>query len=103
MISDPYAQMQHIFGQEVKGLLGAREFYSKYWNDLNVDKVSAIRSPCTHSVEVNNLDLKKSNEMNYWYKYLSSGVVYNVFDDSVMLHSGSDKNKINVPLFSDEH
>jgi hypothetical protein len=90
MISDPYALAQHAFGQEVTGLLSAREFYSNYWNNLDVNKIASLRSPLTHYSEVNILDLKKNEELSYWYKYLNTGIVYNVFDNSVMLHSGSD-------------
>lgn len=90
MISDPLALVQHAFGMEVTGLLKGREFYSNYWNNLNVKKVASMRSPLTHYSEVNILDLKRSKEMDYWYKYLNTGIVYNIFDNSVMLHSGSD-------------
>jgi hypothetical protein len=90
MISDPYAQCEHVFGLETRGLLDKRKFYSRYWNNLNVKKVSAIRSPCTYYAENNILDLVKSDDMNYWYRYLTTGIIYNIYDESVMLHGGSD-------------
>lgn len=91
MVSDVMALAQHAFGMEVTGLLKEREFYSNYWNNHNVEKVAAMRSPLTHYSEVNILDLKRTKEMDYWYKYINTGVVYNIFDNSVMLHSGSDE------------
>ena len=91
MISDPFALVQHAFGHEIAGLLSSREFYSNYWNNLNVNKVASLRSPLTHHSEVNILDLKNNKDLKYWYKYLNTGIVYNVFDNSVMLHSGSDE------------
>jgi len=94
MISDPLALAQHSLGMEVIGLLKEREFYSSYWNNHRVEKIAAMRSPLTHYSEVNILDLKKSKEMDYWYKYLNTGIIYNVFDNSSMLHSGSDKHPI---------
>ena len=89
-ISDPYALCQHAFGMEVTGLLNSREFYCQYWNEKNVDKVAALRSPLTWKSEVNILDLRNNKNLQFWYKYLTSGIVYNVFDESVMSHSGSD-------------
>ena len=36
---DPFSLCQSIFDIDVTGLLKEGEFYSKYWNDFNVDKV----------------------------------------------------------------
>ena len=90
MISDPHAFSQHAFGLPVTGLLNRREFYSNYWNKKNVKKVASLRSPLTWKSEINVLDLKKNEKVDYWYKYLTTGIIYNIFDESVMLHSGCD-------------
>ncbi len=96
MVADCYALAQHAFGLPVTGLLREREFYSNYWNNKDVNKIAALRSPLTWKSEINILDLKRNEELDYWHKYLTTGIVYNIFDDSVMLHSGSDKQ--NCPL-----
>lgn len=90
MISDPYALCEHIFGMEVKGLLKRDEYYSKYWNDRNIDIVAGMRSPLTWRSEVNKMPLIKNYETDEWYKYLDSGIVYNVFGYDVLKHAGSD-------------
>jgi hypothetical protein len=90
MISDPYAFAEYIFGMNPKGLLNKRQFYSKYWNDKQIDRVAALRSPMTWKSEINVLDLKKNEDTEFWYKDIYSGIIYNIFDDSTMLHAGSD-------------
>lgn len=90
MISDPYALAENSLGLVPKGLLGNRDFYSNYWNQKKVSKVAGMRSPLTWKSEVNVMDLKQSEEMNYWYKFVKSGVIFNVYDDSVLLHSSAD-------------
>ena len=93
MISDPYALAEHIFGLEVKGLLKEHEHYSQYWNNRNVDKVVAMRAPLTYSSEANLLNLQNNDKVNEWYKYLYSGIVYNVWGVDTMIAADSDKNK----------
>ena len=90
MISDPYAFAEYVFGLEVKGLLKDKEHYSKFWNDRNVDRVAAMRSPLTWRSEVNVLNLKNNKDVNFWYKYIKSGVIYNVHGVDTMLHADSD-------------
>ena len=90
MISDPYALCEHIFGMEVKGLLKRKEYYSDYWNKKGVDVVAGMRSPLTWRSEVNKMPLVKTDEMEEWYKYLYSGIVYNVFGNDTLIHAGSD-------------
>jgi hypothetical protein len=91
MISDPYAMCEHIFGMEVKGLLKEGEHYSNYWNNKKIKKVSACRSPLTHYTENNILNLQQSKELDYWYRYLRSGIIYNVHGTDTLRHGGSDK------------
>lgn len=93
MISDPYALAEHIFGLEVKGLLKEHEHYSQYWNKRNVDTVVAMRAPLTWRSEANLLHLQNNDKVNEWYKYLYSGIVYNVWGVDTMIAADSDKNK----------
>jgi hypothetical protein len=90
MVSDPYGMCEHIFGMEVKGLLKDSEYYSSYWNKKSIDKVSACRSPLTHYTENNILNLKNREELNYWYRYIKSGIIYNIHGTDTLTHGGSD-------------
>ena len=90
MISDPYALCEWMFGMEVKGLLKRKEYYSDYWNKKGVDIVAGMRSPLTWRSEVNKMPLIKTDETEEWYKYLYSGIVYNVFGADTLIHAGSD-------------
>lgn len=84
LVSDPYAMMEHICGREPKGLLGYKEYYSNYWNNKNVKEVDSMRSPLTYRSEHNILKLKNDKELNYWYKYLTTGIIVNVHSDDVL-------------------
>lgn len=98
MISDPYAFMEHVCKLPVKGLLNNKQHYSRYWNNKNVTVVDAMRSPLTYRSEHNLLNFVKNKNTEYWYKYLTSGIVFNVFGDDVIRHADSDK--VNVPQCS---
>ena len=87
---DPYALCEHAFGLEVKGLLNEFEHYSNYWNRKGVDTIIAMRSPLTWRAEVNQLNLKNNDKHKEWYKYITSGIVLNVWGSDCMLFSGAD-------------
>ena len=90
LIMDPYALCEHIFGLEVKGLLNEFEHYSNYWLEKGETEVCALRSPMTWRSEVNLLHLKKNEEIDYWYRFLKSGIILNVWGYDNMLFAGSD-------------
>lgn len=90
MISDPYALCEYLFGMEVKGLLNNKEHYANYWNEKNIYKVVAMRSPLTDKSEVNVLNLQKSEDTEHWYQYITSGIIYNVHGVDTMVHADSD-------------
>ena len=90
IVPDNYAYMEWITGQEVKGLLGKGQFYSQYWNNLNVDKVDCMRSPLTHFSEHYVVDLLNTDAMKKWYQYSYSGIIVNVHDEHTMHFAGSD-------------
>lgn len=89
-ISDPYALMEWIFKLPVKGLLAEDEDYIEYWNKKGVTQVVAMRSPLTWRSEAHILNLKNSENMRKWYRYLSSGIVYNVWGCDCMLEADAD-------------
>lgn len=90
MLSDPYGLCEHIFGLEVRGLLKEHEHYSQYWQNKKINKVVAMRAPLTWRSESNILNFKESEETNEWYKYIYSGIIYNVWGCDCMLHADSD-------------
>lgn len=91
MLSDPMAFSQYAFGLPVEGLLNRGEAYSSFWNKESCEKVSSLRSPMTYRSEINILNLKNSEEMKKWFGHITSGIIYNIFDESDMLHAGSDR------------
>lgn len=90
MIPDMYAFMQHAFGQEVTGALKEFEHYSHFWNQRGKTEVVAMRSPLTWRSEVNKLNLKNNELTEKWFKYLTSGIVYNVWGCDCIIHADSD-------------
>ena len=90
MIPDPYALMEYVFGMEVKGLLKEGEHYSQYWNSRNVKEAVGMRSPLTWRSEVNPLKFIRNSQTEEWYRYLNSGIIYNVWGCDCMLHADSD-------------
>ena len=94
MIPDPYALMEWTFAEgdtnKVKGLLNEFEHYSHYWNERGSSEAVGMRSPLTWRSEVNPLHFKCNEETKEWYKYLTSGTIYNVWGSDCMLHADSD-------------
>ncbi len=91
LVSDPYAFMQHICGQEPVGLLGRGEMYSGYWNRKGVKRIDCMRAPLTFRSEhvVDNLVMNEETEK--WYKYLQSGLVIGWHDHEVCRLGGADR------------
>ncbi len=79
---DPYLLCESIFGLEPVGLLKSGEFYSNYWNELGVDKVSAFRAPMICMNNIGLFDLKHSEKMKKWYKYMNNVLIVNGWDTS---------------------
>ena len=91
MIPDPYAMMQWVFSNgdssQITGLLQENQHYSRYWNDRQSSEIVGLRSPLTWRSEINRLHLIKNADTEKWYKYLNSGIVYNVWGTDCMLHA----------------
>jgi hypothetical protein len=94
MVSDPYGQAQWAFrkddNDEVTGLLKEHEHYSHFWNERNVTKVDACRSPMVDFHEHNPLNFINNEDTKEWYKYIKSGIIYNVWGVDTIRHSDSD-------------
>ena len=81
---------------EVTGLLKKGEFYSKYWNDLSVDKVACFRAPMTCHNNIRVLNLKNTEEMKYWYQYMNTVTIFNSWDTTSHALNGLDKDSDTV-------
>ena len=91
MISDPVAQCRSALGLSPDGLIPADNIYSNFWQQRTSSKeVVCCRSPLTHYSEVNPLRLFENEEVKRWYKYIYSGIIYSIYDISVMQHADSD-------------
>jgi len=88
---DPFSLCQSMFNIEVTGLLKGGEFYSKYWNDKNVDKVACFRAPMTCHNNIRVLNLKNTEEMQYWYQYMQTITIFNSWDTTAHALNGLDK------------
>lgn len=93
---DPFSISQSMFNLPVTGLLKAGEFYSKYWNDKNVDKVVCYRAPMTCHNNIRILNLKNTLEMQYWYKYINTVTIFNSWDTTTHALNGADKDSDQV-------
>lgn len=102
IVSDPFAQMQHVCGLEVTGLLGKKEYYANYWNQKGVKVVDSMRAPLTYRSEHVLLDLKHNEELDEWYKYNTTGIIVNVHGHETMNWAGSDFDFDIIATTSDE-
>ncbi|MCI5586414.1 MAG: RNA dependent RNA polymerase [Lachnospiraceae bacterium] len=92
----PHSPQEEILGGI--GLIPANHIYSKYWMNKNISTVDACRSPMTDIAEHNILTVcNKENiasdvysEMEIYYRYITSGIIYSLHDLSVIRHSDSD-------------
>jgi hypothetical protein len=89
-MSDPVAQIEHIFGLEVKGLLKKKEYYSEFWNNQNIDKVAVFRAPLTHVSEACVFNIRTDEQLKMWYSNINTGIIFNVYDDTMLRLSSSD-------------
>lgn len=77
---DPYALCQSIFGMEVTGLLGAGEIYNRYWCDAGADRLVCFRAPMTCHNNIRAVRPANSEEIRYWYRYMTTCTVFNAWD-----------------------
>jgi len=68
-------------------LLKEFEHYSYYWNKQYINKVVACRAPLTYTSEVNILNLKNTEEIQKWFEYITTGIIYNCHGNDVLLHA----------------
>lgn len=88
---DPYSLCQGIFGMEVTGLLKAGELYNKYWIDKGADYVSCFRAPMTCHNNICKLKVANTEDMQHWYRYMTTCTILNSWDTTTHATNGADK------------
>lgn len=88
---DPYSLCQSMFGLEVTGLLKAGQVYSKYWIDNEVDKIVSFRAPMTSHNNIRLLNVVHNDEMDEFYKYMTTPTIFNSWDTCADAMNGFDK------------
>lgn len=88
---DPYSLCQSIFGMEVTGLLKAGELYNKYWIDKRADYVSCFRAPMTCHNNICKLKVANTEDMQHWYRYMTTCTILNSWDTTTHATNGADK------------
>lgn len=88
---DPYSLCQSMFGLEVTGLLKAGQVYSKYWIDKGVDKIVSFRAPMTSHNNIRLLSVVHNEEMDEFYKYMTTPTIFNSWDTCADAMNGFDK------------
>ena len=87
---DLYAMCQHMFKQEVTGLLKREEFYSREWLDKGVNEIVAYRAPMTVHNNIVKMKLINSQENKKWYRYMRTCIVLNAWDTTMDAMNGMD-------------
>lgn len=92
MISDPIAQCRSALGLPIVGEIPADHVYCKFWLDRigKEEDIVLLRSPCLDKHEANLCRTYTSKACNEWYQWIESGVIYSIYDTSVLRHSDSD-------------
>lgn len=93
MIADPLAQCQSALGLEPVGALKRDEIYSSFWKERKPEggMVDCCRSPMIDQHEHNPMKFITNNEdANYWFRYITSGIIYNTYDTSCFRAEDSD-------------
>ncbi len=88
---DPYSLCQSMFGLEITGLLKAGQVYSKYWIDKGIDKIVSFRAPMTSHNNIRLLNVVHNEEMDEFYKYMTTPTIFNSWDTCADAMNGFDK------------
>ena len=87
---DPYALLQNTFGMDVTGLLKSGECYHKFWADKGVSEVVAFRAPMTSHENVCKLKIANTEELQKWFKYITTCCMLNGWDTTAIRCNGAD-------------
>lgn len=94
---DPYSLCQSIFDLPVTGLLKKGEIYNKYWVDKGAKKLVCFRAPMTCMNNIRQVEVANSEDISYWYKYMTTCTIFNSWDSSAHALNGMDKDKLICP------
>lgn len=89
-IGEPILQLESMFGLELKGLLGANEFYIEYWRNKNIEQVGAFRSPMSCKSNARKMNICNSEEVIEWYGNIKNVIIFNGWDTTMMAMNGQD-------------
>lgn len=87
---DPYLLCESIFGMEPKGLLSAGEIYNRYWADDGAEVLACFRAPMTSMNNIRLVNVSRSSDAAYWYRYLETTTVFNGWDLCAAALNGCD-------------
>ena len=87
---DPFALWQSICGLEVTGLLKAGQVYSQYWSADEPRDVAVFRAPMTVNANIKRMTAVHDDDMDYWYQYIKTMLILNVWDSSTDAMNGED-------------
>lgn len=90
ILGDPFALAQSMFNMEITGLLKAGEIYNKYWIDNGDNEVVCFRAPMTCHNNIRRMQLNKSLEAAYWFRYITTAQVFNAWDTAADAMNGFD-------------
>lgn len=88
---DPYSLCQSMFGMEITGLLKSGQVYSRYWIDKGIDKIVSFRAPMTSHNNIRVLDVVHNEQMDEFYKYMTTPTIFNSWDTCADAMNGMDK------------
>ena len=88
---DPYALCQNIFELPVTGLLKAGQIYNKYWVDAGAPYVACFRAPMSCHNNIRKMQVSSTDEMAYWYRYMTTCTMLNAWDTTTAALNGCDK------------
>jgi hypothetical protein len=89
-LGDPYALCQSIFELPVTGLLSAGEIYNQYWSNCGSERLVCFRAPMTCHANIRAVKPANNNKVNYWFRYIKTGTIFNAWDTSMAALNGMD-------------
>ena len=87
-IPDIYGLAEYAFGLPVKGLLDKDQVYSNYWLNKGVKVIDIIRYP--HIAMEHKISEVVSPAKMQYYKYITEGIVTNLYDSTALKLNGAD-------------
>ena len=81
---------QSMFGLEKTGLLKEGEIYNKYWADSGADSLVCFRAPMTTHSNIRKVHPANSEDVRYWFRYMTTCTVFNGWDTASAALNGMD-------------